>query len=386
MAPVEGRHLYDQLASSSMSSSESQSQSPEPLVAPSLFTKFTELPPELRHQIWRMALPVPGINFFNVHCIPNDHPGTNRSTSPSWLYLDLRRLSIDDDDETVSEYDPSAWQAREILCRVCREARDVCSLSPAEAAAITLTRPRRGLFVRAADGQLRELTPVRRRSNFTGEEPDQSEEKEQQDDHPEPLERRTVRVHVDDVLCLSIENCSFNLPFEETPVANGGGFVGETFPYYSRVSDDDEDDLGWTYDPQLTPLLPAAIRRSRMCIEMARGGRIALQVADEVLRDMLSFSQNRNMKPWEMLHQVPLVMFDASKQELGQRRVEELTPWDEVFWDRHGDRYVALPWSSTDLLADYKLTKVWPETNDIRVRYLRSAMLQSPKRPANRPS
>ncbi|KAI1801796.1 hypothetical protein F4811DRAFT_437690 [Daldinia bambusicola] len=381
MAPIEGSHLYDQLTSSMSSLG---SQSPEPPVAPSLFTKFPELPPELRHQIWRMALPVPGINFFNVHCIPNDHPGTNRSTSPSWLYLDLRRLSIDDDDETVSEYDPSAWQAREILRRVCREARDVCSLSLAEAATITLTRPRRGLFVRAADGQLRELTPARRRSNFTGDQPDQPEE--QQTDHLEPLERRTVRVHVDDVLCLSIENCSFNLPFEETPVANGGGFVGEMFPYYGSVPDDDEGDLGWTYDPQLTPLLPAAIRRSRMCIEMARGSRIALQVAEEVLRDMLSFSQNRDMKPWEMLGQVPLVMFDAFKQELGQRRVEELTPWDEVFWDRHGDRYVALPWSSTDLLADYKLTKVWPEINDVRVRYLRSAMLQSPKRPATRPS
>ncbi|KAI1653739.1 hypothetical protein F4813DRAFT_244013 [Daldinia decipiens] len=356
----------------SSSTSSLDSESSETSVSHILFSKFQELPPELRHQIWHMALPTPGINFFNVHCIPNDHPGANQSTSPSWLYLDLRRLSIDDDDGTVSQYDPSAWQAREMLRRVCREARDVCSLSPAEAATITLTRPRRGLFVRAADGQLRELLPVRYRSSF-----------KRRTDRLEPLERRLVRVHVDDVLCLSVENCSFNLPFEEIPVTSSDGFS----PYGGGLSDDDEDELGWAYDPQLTPSLPSTIRRSRVCVEMARGDRIALQGVNEALRDMISFSQNRNAQPGEMLDQVPLVMFDALKQELGQYRVEELTPWDEAFSDRYGDRYVALPWSSTDLLlAEYKLTKVWPETNDIRLRYLRSAILQSPKRPANRPS
>ncbi|KAI0134814.1 hypothetical protein F4814DRAFT_1048 [Daldinia grandis] len=377
MAPIENNHLYDQSNSStssfmSLSTRSLESEPPEPSVPHLIFSRFQELPPELRHQIWRMALPTPGINFFNVHCIPNDHPGTNRSTSPSWLYLDLRRLSIDDNDETVSQYDPSAWQARETLRRVCREARDVCALSPAETATITLTRPRRGLFVRAADGQLRELIPVHYRSSFS----------KQGAERLEPLERRMVRVHIDDVLCLSIENCSFNLPFEEIPVTNNDRPVS----YSGGPPDDDEDELGWAYDPQLTPLLPSTIRRSRICIEMARGDRIALQGANEALRDMLSFSQNRNANSWVMLAQVPLVMFDASKQELGQHRVEELTAWDEVFWDRYGDRYVALPWSSTDLLADYKLTKIWPETSNIRLRYLRSAMLQSPKRPASHPS
>ncbi|KAI1643106.1 uncharacterized protein F4817DRAFT_270247 [Daldinia loculata] len=377
MALIENDHLYDQpnsFTSSLMSSSTSSldSESPEPSVPHLLFSKFQELPPELRHQIWRMALPTPGINFFNVHCIPNDHPGANQSNSPSWLYLDLRRISINDNDGRVSQYDPSAWQARETLRRVCREARDVCALSPAEAATITLTRPRRGLFVRAADGQLRELLPLRYRSSF-----------KRRADRREPLERRMVRVHVDDVLCLSVENCSFNLPFEEIPVTNSDGL----FPYGGGSSDDDEDELGWAYDPQLTPPLPSTIRRSRVCVEMAGGDRITLQSVNEALRDMLSFSQNRHAQVGEMLHQVPLIMFDALKQELGQRRVEELTPWDETFWDRYGDRYIALPWSSTDLLrADYKLTKVWPETNNIRLRYLRSAILQSPKRPADRPS
>ncbi|KAI0846726.1 hypothetical protein F5Y00DRAFT_139729 [Daldinia vernicosa] len=371
MALIENNHLYDQPNPSTSSLMSS---------VPLLFSKFQELPPELRHHIWRMALPTPGINFFNVHCIPNDHHGVNQSTSPSWLYLDLRRLSIDDDDETVSQYDPSAWQARETLRRVCREARDVCALSPAEAATITLTRPRRGLFVRAADGQLRKLIPMRYRPELPYLQPKPSGKRRA--DHLEPLEHRVVSVHVDDVLCLSIENCSFNLPFEEMPITNSDGL----FSYSSGSSDGDDYELGWAYDPQLTPPLPSAIRWSRMCIEMARNDRIILQGVNEAVRDMLSFSQNRNAQPGEMPDQVPLVMFDALKQELGQRRVEELTPWDEVFWDRYGDRYVALPWNSTDLLADYKLTKVWPEANDIRLRHLRSAMLQSPKRPANYPS
>ncbi|KAF3065909.1 hypothetical protein GL218_09274 [Daldinia childiae] len=189
-----------------------------------------------------------------------------------------------------------------------------------------------------------------------------------------------VRVHIDDMLCLSVENCSFNLPFEEIPVTNSDTYGGGS-------SDDDEEELGWAYDPQLTPPLPSTIRRSRVCVEMASGDRIAIQSVNEALRDLLSFSQNRNAQPGEMLDQVPLVMFDALNQQLGQRQVEELTPSDEAFWDRYGDRYVILPCSSTGILrADYKLVKVRPETNDIRLRYLRSAILQSPKRLVNRPS
>ncbi|KAI0832233.1 hypothetical protein F5Y06DRAFT_301461 [Hypoxylon sp. FL0890] len=347
------------------SASSSSSSSSEPFIHEPVFTKFTELPPEIRYQIWHAALPVPGINFFNVHCIPNDHPGANRSTSPPWLYLDLRRLSIDDDDDTVAEYDTSVWQAREMLRRVCREARDVCSLSESEIATVTLTRPRRGLFVRAGDGQVRRLTPFTLRNGGESE-------------GSEPLEHRKVQVRADDVLCLSFENCSFNLPHEETAVSDSGAIPDTSIEDPS----DDTDDLGWTYDPQLMPPLPASIPMSRLCVGLARGGRITLQAAGTVLLNMLPFSQEQSEE--QTLTRIPLLMLDAYKQELGDRNVKELTPRGEVLWDRFGDRYVALPWNSTDLPADYRLVKVWPENNDIRERYLRSALLQSPKRPASR--
>ncbi|OTA87808.1 hypothetical protein M434DRAFT_399309 [Hypoxylon sp. CO27-5] len=354
----------DNLDEDETSVTSSPSSSPESPFSGTVFTKFPELPPEIRYQIWRTALPHPGINFFNVHCIPNDHPGANRSTSPPWLYLDLRRLSIDDDDEAVAEYDASAWQARETLRRVCREARNICTLSQFEVANITLTRPRRGLFVRAGDGQVKRLTP------FTLSDVETSTE-------PEPLEYRTVQVRADDVLCLSFENCSFNLPFEETAISESGGHPGT---FIVEDVNDDTDELGWTYDPQLMPPLPVAIPTSRLCVGMARGGRRTLQVAGAILLSMLSFS--REQPEEQMLTRLPLLMLDAYKQELGDRNIEELTPRSEVLWDRFGDPYIALPWDSTDLPADYRLVKVWPESNDIRERYLQSALLQSPKRPA----
>ncbi|KAI0110698.1 hypothetical protein F4776DRAFT_364181 [Hypoxylon sp. NC0597] len=354
----------DNLDRDEASATSSPSSSPESSIPTAIFTKFPELPPEIRHQIWRAALPLPGINFFNVHCIPNDHPGANRSTSPPWLYLDLRRLSIDDDDEAVAEYDASTWQAREALRRVCREARNICALSESEVATITLTRPRRGLFVRAGDGQVRRLTPFSLSDVETNAE-------------PEPLEYRTVQVRADDVLCLSFENCCFNLPFEEAAISDSGGHPGT---FIVEDPNDDIDELGWTYDPQLMPPLPVAIPTSRLCAGMARGGRRTLQVAGAILLSMLSFS--REQPEEQMLTRLPLLMLDAYKQELGDRNIEELTPRSEVLWDRFGDRYIALPWDSTDLPADYRLVKVWPESNDIREHYLRSALLQSPKRPA----
>ncbi|KAI0880586.1 uncharacterized protein GGS22DRAFT_174752 [Annulohypoxylon maeteangense] len=326
---------------SSLSPSPSTS-SPEPL-----FPKFLDLPPEIRHQIWRFAVPVPGINFFNVHCIPNDHLGANRSNSPPWLYLDLRRLSIHDSDDEVSRYDPSAWQARETLRRVCREARDLCALSKSETANITLTRPRQGLFVMAGDGQIRHMTMFSVPAMV-----------------PEPLEYRTVSVRANDVLCLSVENCSFNMPLEE-----------------AVMFDDVETStlLGWPYDPQLTPKLPLAISQSRICLSLARGDRSALAASSEVLRCLFSFSHGRSSEPTS--ESLSLLMLDAYKQELGSRRVEELTPRDEVLWDRFGDRYIALPWDSIELPAEYRLVKVCPENNNIRERYLQSVILRSPKRP-----
>ncbi|KAI2468510.1 hypothetical protein F4781DRAFT_267513 [Annulohypoxylon bovei var. microspora] len=344
----------------------SSSSSPGPSVSEPIFTKFPELPPEIRHQIWRAALPVPGINLFNVHCIPNDHPGANRSSSPPWLYLDLRRMSIKHSDDDVSRYDPSAWQAREGLRRVCREARDICTLPASETATITLTRPRRGLFVKAGDGQVRCQTP------FSGP-----------GGTPEPLEYRKVSVRAADVLCLSVENCSLNMPLEEMLMQDdgeGAGLLGfeDIISDYYGVSDG-TDDLGWTYDPQLTPKLPAAILRSRLCISMARGNRTAFMASKTVVMSIFALSLDPPLEDAPFM--LSLLMLDAYSQAIGDRRVSELTPCSEVLWDRFGDRYLALPWDSDDMPAEYRLVKVWPENNDLRQRYLQSALLQSPKRP-----
>ncbi|KAI0804290.1 hypothetical protein GGR55DRAFT_681883 [Xylaria sp. FL0064] len=339
------------------------------------FPRFGDLPPELRHQIWRFAVPSPGINFFNVHCFPNDHEGCNRSTSPPWAYLDLRRLDIEDDDDDVFYYDPSAWQARYAVRQSCREARLICAIPDSQAAIITLTRPKRGLFVRASDGQLRK-TPLQIPDDRVGE------------SFIEPVVRRTVQVHVSDIVVLSVENCSFNLPHEEAPF----------FP------DDDVDGLatgltldeGWAYDPHLTPELPRAIPASRLCAGMARCSPAPLRMIADALLGLLyshipGYLQSRPQQvEWSghLFFGHFLLMFDALPQAVGERELEELTSDPEVVWDRFGDCYVRLPWRTWDLNLTggfpitYRITKVWPETNDLRERYLRSALLHSPKRPS----
>ncbi|KAI0450047.1 hypothetical protein F5B21DRAFT_448319 [Xylaria acuta] len=336
------------------------------------FPYFTSLPPELRHHIWRLAVPCPGINFFNVHCFPNDHAGCNRSTSPPWAYLDLRRLSIEDDDAAVSRYDPSAWQARLAVRQACREARDVCSVPASKSAVITLTRPRRGLFVCAGDGQLRK-TPLRIVV-------DTDSDRSRSVIEPEPVVRRSVEVHVDDVLCLSVENCSFNLPHEETP-----SFLDDEDADGLATGDADE---GWAYDPQLTPKLPQQIPASRLCASMARCATAPLRITTDALFGLLysHIPGYLELRPGELWPGRLLLMFDAVTQAVGERDLGELTSTPEVVWDRFGDCYVRLPWRTGDFNPPdgfpimYRLTKVWPETNDIRERYLRSALLYSPKR------
>jgi len=360
-------------------SSTSSSTAPEPS---SYFPQFNNLPPELRHQIWRFAVPSPGINFFNVHCFPNDHEGCNRSTSPPWAYLDLRRLDIEHDDDQVFRYDPSTWQARYAVRQTCREARLLCAIPESKAATVTLTRPKRGLFVRAGDGQLRN-TPLRppnqRQQSNSASDPNQQVTSESL---AEPVVRRKINVHIDEILSLSVENCSFNLPHEETP----------SFP-----GDDDIDglatgeaDAGWAYDPQLTPKLPQAIPSNRLCANMARCSTAHLRIATDALFGLVysHIPGYLNLRPGELWPGRLLLMFDAVTQEPGERDLEELTPTPEVFWDRFYDCYVRLPWRTGDFNPPdgfpimYRLTKIWPETSDIRERYLRSALLYSPKRPA----
>ncbi|KAI1503383.1 hypothetical protein F5X99DRAFT_113526 [Biscogniauxia marginata] len=392
---------------SSSSSSSSSSCPPS-----SLFPHFPDLPPEIRHQIWLSALPSPGVNFFNVHVIPNDHPGANRSTSPPLARLDTRRLDIaDDDGRDVARYDPSAWRARDALRRTCREARAACAIPGDKATAITLTRPRRGLFVRAGDGQLRRLTPlgdprgIIRDGDGNGGGPqlvtaDNLDSDPGVQDRPlaydgkldsgpeigkeiEQLVYRTILVHVNDMLCLSIENCSFNLPFEESPFLRGGSDYGGGVDVDGLATgrgdseDDEDEDMGWAYDPQFLPPLPPSLPLDRYCVNMARGSKAALRAVQDVLAGLVHPSAQEVDG-----QQQQLVMFDAVTQALGERGLEELTTTDEVFWDRFGDCYVPLPWDQKDLQAQFRLTKVCPETNDVRDRYLRSALLCSHKRPS----
>ncbi|KAI1109092.1 hypothetical protein F5Y14DRAFT_43946 [Nemania sp. NC0429] len=359
------------------------------------FRRFLSLPPELRHQIWRAAIPSPGINFFNVHCFPNDHLGCSRSTSPPWCYLDLRRLSIDDADDAVARYDPSSWQARAAVRQSCREARLVCAIPGHKAANVTLTRPARGLFVRTADGQLRAATPLR-----LG--------RKKRAPRPEPVVRRIVQVHVDDILSLSVENCSFNLPFEDAPYN------------VDHTSGHDDDPEGWAYDPQLTPALPRSIPADRLCANLAVGGTVSLRFAADALFGLLyaHIPGYLELPPGEMWPGRLLLMFDddavsrnhvdnnntdnnddddddddsssSSNHHLDRGQEEEEKEEEvEAVWDRFGDRYVRLPWQLTNDFIPanlsalmHRLVKVSPETCDIRVRYLASARLRSPKRPA----
>ena len=395
-------------------SSSSSSSSASTSDAAPAFPQFSSLPPELRAQIWRAAVPTPGINFFNTHSFPGDHPGANRSTSPPWLYLDVRRLDVADADADAAAYDPSAWQARYAVRQACREARDVCALPDEKRAAVTLTRPRRGLFVRAGDDQLRRLTPLNSSTSPAdgGVDGDAAAAVA-----VEPKVTRTIQVHADDVLCLSLENCSFSMPCEEN-------FQDQT-PLGAALSsarDRDDHDLGWSYDPQLTPL-PAGVPRNRYCVELARGGVDALQVISEVVPGMLhevlddsddddndggddnagdvdqARSENTTADhPDPASGSAPsgrlppgreggLIMLDAHVQEIGSRSLAELTPCLEVYYDRFGDAYVPLPFANAAGLRGpfgcprFRLAKVWPERSNVRVRYLESAQLRSPKRP-----
>ncbi|KAI1200636.1 hypothetical protein F5X97DRAFT_340145 [Nemania serpens] len=357
------------------------------------FPRFVDLPPELRHQIWRAAIPSPGINFFNVHCFPNDHVACSRSASPPWSYLDLRRLSIDHPDAAVARYDPSSWQARSAARQSCREARHICAVPGHKAANVTLTRPRRGLFVRAADGQLR-TTPLRvvqvrdrdGNSNGNGNGNGGSSPPD-----PEPVVRRIVQVHVDDILCLSVENCSFNLPFEDAP----SSFPPRDYHHdhdHGRDDDDGDDDdneEGWAYDPQLTPALPRSIPADRLCANLALWGTVSLRFAADALFGLLyaHVPGYLELPPGELWPGRLLLMFDALVHRAGGEGNEDEDE-NEVVWDRFGDRYVRLPWQTEGFHPPdgfplmSRLIKVAPETSDIRHRYLASARLRSPKRPA----
>lgn len=345
------------------------------------FSLFPQLPPEIRLLIWSHALPPPGagINFFNVHAFPLDHAGCNRSTSPPWLYLDLRRLNISHTDDEVAQYDPSVWQARAILRATCLEARSAAAIPPAKLAKVVLTRPQRGLYCRAGDDKLRRFTP------YT--------EAQARELVAEPKVTRTIHVHADDVLTLSIQNCSFNLPWEDT--------LDEDRMTNTLVGSHEEgphDMGGWGFDPQLTPL-PEGIPARRYCISMVRGARAHFHTLSEAISEAHHLAHGGSLED----HDVGYGMLDSQTFKLGLDAAAKTVATNsqksalvegfgtvglrqqvQLHWDRFGDCYVPQPWTSSGAGRPwcYRLTKVLPEVDDLRGQYIRSALLQSPKRPA----
>jgi len=344
------------------------------------FSLFPQLPPEIRLLIWSHALPPPGagINFFNVHAFPLDHAGCNRSTSPPWLYLDLRRLSISHTDDEVAQYDPSVWQARAILRSTCAEARSAAAIPPNKLAKVVLTRPQRGLYCRAGDDKLRRFTP------YT--------EAQARELVAEPKVTRTIYIHADDVLTLSIENCSFNLPWEDT--------LDEDRMTNTLVGSHEEGphDLGgWGFDPQLTPL-PEGIPARRYCISMIRGARAHFHTLTEAISEAHHLMHGGSLEDHDIGYgmldvqtfklgldaAVKTVATNSQKSALVEGLGAGLKQQVQLHWDRFGDCYVPQPWTSNGAGRPwcYRLTKVLPEVDDLRGQYIRSALLQSPKRPA----
>lgn len=390
------------------------------------FPQFTSLPPELRIQIWRAVLPAPGINFFNVHAFPGDHSGTSRIDSPPWLYLDMRRLSIEHSDEKVASYDPSVWHVRAAIRQVCREARDACAIPIDEKATVTLTRPRRGLFVWAGDEQLRWKTPLKAKKNGD----DDTEDANENGDYPlptaaqiagfapnlvlihdEPKVIRKVCVHVDDIFCLSIENCSFNMPYEdERETHDGHARCSSSSRYYSA---------GRAYKPQLTPL-PVGIPRNRYCINLARKKTIGIDAMALTVPDILaeldienekeprdrndaaatstqssrpshSSASSPPSKPNSSRHPTRELMMLDSRTSLRTHSLCDNLWRLEVYYDRFGDMYIPQPCTyGAKLLTEYRdrfpthrLTKIFPHQTDMRSRYRSSAGLTEPYNPTN---
>ncbi|KAK8867668.1 hypothetical protein PGQ11_006246 [Apiospora arundinis] len=389
------------------------------------FHKFSQLPPEIRHYIFSAAIPKPGINFFNLHTFPNDHPGANRSTSPPSLYLDLRRMDIYDNDEDVAEYDPSCWQARHSLRQTCREARSVCAIPEDKRISLTLTVPKRGLFVRAGDGLLRSMMPLdapRRRHSSDGDEDDDDEAEASDVPVTEEVVHRVVDVHADELFVLSVENCSFNLPFEESPALRG-------------EDEDDDNDMGWSFDPEFRPCGVGrrhgrgrahflGIPASKFCISLARppndGTVSALQEAymaiwcavtgwDPVVPMLQSpeaaqlLSDDASFPPMEahvavfdeifQAQESSLAVFEDTCDFVGRPKPahKRHRPVTVAYRDRWDDRYTEVATHDDDYfpiesiiwptLTARTLVKLGPEKSDVRERYMRSAILQSPKRP-----
>ncbi|KAK6827575.1 hypothetical protein PG987_010916 [Apiospora arundinis] len=368
------------------------------------FHKFSQLPPEIRHYIFSAAIPKPGINFFNLHTFPNDHPGANRSTSPpsstwtcaAWTYMTTTRTS------------PSTTRLAgklAILCvrRVVRPGP--CAAIPEDKRiSLTLTVPKRGLFVRAGDGLLRSMMPLdapRRRHSSDGDEDDDDEAEASDAPVTEEVVHRVVDVHADELFVLSVENCSFNLPFEESPALRG-------------EDEDDDNDMGWSFDPEFRPCgvaWPArpndgtvsALQEAYMAIWCAVTGwdpvvpMLQSPEAAQLLSNDASFPpMEAHVAVFDEIFQAQessLAVFEDTCDFVGRPKPahKRHRPVTVAYRDRWDDRYTEVATHDDDYfpiesiiwptLTARTLVKLGPEKSDVRERYMRSAILQSPKRP-----
>ncbi|ORY64495.1 uncharacterized protein BCR38DRAFT_435291 [Pseudomassariella vexata] len=356
-----------------------------------VFPKFTLLPPELRHQIYLEAIPSPGINFFNVHTWLKDHEGCNKETTPPHLYLDLRRMAIEDDDEAVSRYDPSTWQVRYALRQTCREARRMCAIPSDKVKTLKMTRPKRGLYLKAGDDRLRSETPLVEEDAL----PDR-----------EPRVSREIQFHADEIVSLSIQNCSLNLPFEHSPVIRRERKAD--FPALT------ESDMGEAYVPLFNdPSSCLGIAEDKFCLSLTRDdhGPALSWAISEILPSFLEsvcgvagvgpgrISEEEEWlltdKAWVMLDAETAVTsradaaaWTAANPGIKWDEDEEFEPADTGYfwqervgevkcWDRWGDCYAAAQSYSQGFFVDQQLLKVRPEKTDIRKRYTRSGLLPS---------
>ncbi|KAK8042885.1 hypothetical protein PG994_013368 [Apiospora phragmitis] len=342
--------------------------------------------------------------------------GANRSTSPPSLYLDLRRMDIYDNDEDVAEYDPSCWQARHSLRQTCREARSVCAIPEDKRIPLTLTVPKRGLFVRAGDGLLRSMMPLEvPRRGSDGEEAAAAALPA-----TERVVHRVVDVSADELFVLSVENCSFNLPFEESPALRG-----------EDEDSNNDNDMGWSFDPEFRPCGVGrrgsrylGIPASKFCIGLARppndGTVTALQEAymaiwcavtgwDPVVPMLQSpeaarlLTDDSSFPPMEAHVTVFDEIFQAQESSLAvfedtcdfvgrpkpmHRRLRPTTVayrdrWDDCYTEvaTHDDDYFPISSIIWPTLTARTLVKLGPEKSDVRERYIGRLSFSLPKRP-----
>lgn len=138
---------------------------PDKFDAGPVFHRFPDLPAEIRHEIWRAAMPTPGLNFLtvipvlvggsvgspsasapkqNVHVAHIDAAFPGKLLIVGRLYDKSRRngtCRLFWASPSPSADDSSVWRTRHTLMSTCHEARTILMPPPHKLARMTLRRP-----------------------------------------------------------------------------------------------------------------------------------------------------------------------------------------------------------------------------------------------------